>query len=1277
VSTFLYALAKRLTAARRWVLAVWLVALAALGGLAGLVGQGLDSNAEIPGTESTTALDRLVHTFPQTDGASAQILVVAPAGGDVTDADYREQIAAAIDRLESHPEVHAVTSPYNEMTAVGVSEDHLAANIAIQMEGGLTTTSDEAKQEIIDAAADLAAALPQAESVTYGGALFAVELPGVSITELFGVVVALGILIITLSSLIAAGMPIIIAGVGVAASLSVMLAATSFMSVNSTAPTLALMLGLAVGIDYALFIVSRHRDQLRDGMDVDESIARAVATSGSAVIFAGITVIIALLGLSVAGIPFLSGVGLFTAIGIALAVLAALTLLPALLGFAGARITPKPRRARKAKSERPAREPGRIFRGWVRGVTKHPIITIVAVLVVLGSAIIPATTLRLTLIDAGSLPKESQTRETYDLVAEHFGPGYNAALIATGTIITSNDPIGLMDELGEEIAQVPGVLAVPISTPNETGDTGLVQIIPVGGPSDQSTIDLVTELRSMHDHFEEKYGIDIAITGRTAVTIDTSARLGQAIVPFGILVVGLSLVLLMIVFRSVWVPIKATLGYLLSVVAAFGAVTLVFEHGVLADLLNVSAQGPIISFMPIIVMGVLFGLAMDYELFLVSRMREDYVHGRTAKEAVESGFMGSARVVTAAALIMFAVFASFVPEGNSTVKPMALGLAVGVFVDAFIVRMTLVPAVMALLGRHAWWMPRWLDRILPKLDVEGEGLARQLEQRDAIERGEPVETIDPEVVARRRRRRTPVLAATAATMVATLLAGMALVGLSGTGRSSSTSAGQATGAIVNLDEPVTIDGQLIPLGRQLAAKLVGGEAAEISGGDFTWIITDAEDAADGLEDGEYDFAVIIPENFSAAATSMTGDDPVQATLEVTTAQGGSAFADAAGAAVVSAAVTLAGAELTETYLDNVLVGFGTLHDRLGEAAEGASELADGLTKLSDGADSLADGAASLAAGAATLADGAGQAAGGAHQLADGVRQLADGSGRLADGATGLAGGAATLRASMAPVVSGAGEAAEGAAALTDGAAQVAAGLDTLQTSIGEQADAIVTLAAMCRFTGASSAFCDQLDALAAASTDPTAAAQLEALVDGGHAVADGASALADGTAGIADGTSRLAGGASQLADGAAELAGGAKDLAAGAAGARTGADTLAGSLDQLADGSRSIASGSRSLADGAKQLADGSVTARDGSTTLADGLGSAIDEIPSYTDAEREQLAKVVAQPITTPTGIVPTRVEDAVERLLDTPLTWVVVAVWLATVAGAITWGARARARV
>ncbi|HEY6799382.1 MAG TPA: MMPL family transporter, partial [Agromyces sp.] len=519
----------------------------------------------------------------------------------------------------------------------------------------------------------------------------------------------------------------------------------------------------AVGIDYALFIVARHQDQVRTGVEPEESAARATGTAGSAVVFAGVTVLIALIGLGFAGIPFLTTMGIAAAVAVAIAVVVAITLTPALLGFAKDRVAgwghgrkrrgvglPVGRRGSRAAEDgaetaTDATEatvttaaPKKTNR-WVMLVTKHPIVTTIAVILTLGVMAIPAASLGLALPNAGQQPETSQARQAYDLTAEHFGAGANGPLIMTGTIVTSTDPLGLMADLADEIEQVPGVKEIALATPNETADTGLIQIVPETAPDDPATADLVRALRELAPDLEDEYGVDLKVTGFTAVGIDISDRLGAALLPFGIFVVGLSLVLLMIVFRSIWVPIKAALGYLLSVLAAFGVVAAVFEWGWGADLLHVTREGPVISFMPIILMGVLFGLAMDYEVFLVSRMREDYVHARratkghatrsdraTALGAVRSGFTASARVVTAAAVIMFAVFAAFVPEGDSSIKPIALGLAVGIAVDAFLVRMTLVPAVMTLLGEKAWWMPRWLERILPHFDIEGEAVEREL-----------------------------------------------------------------------------------------------------------------------------------------------------------------------------------------------------------------------------------------------------------------------------------------------------------------------------------------------------------------------------------------------------------------------------------------------------------------------------------------------------------------------------------------------------------------------
>ncbi|NUJ87727.1 MMPL family transporter [Plantibacter sp. MCCC 1A11337] len=760
MSSLLYTLGRWAFRARKLVLILWIAVLALAGGGALLFNQGTDNAFSIPGTESQEALDSLDHTFPQVAGASAQIIVVAPEGDTVEDAGVRTAIDDAVTALGDIGQVEQAVSPFDENVTGAVSEDQRAALISIQFDGAQTDITAATISDVEDAEASLAKALPAGAEASLGGQLFSNSLPTLSVIELVGVVVALVVLILTFGSFLAAGMPLITALLGVGISMALIFVATVFGPISSTTPMLALMLGLAVGIDYALFIISRHQDGLRSGLDPAESAARATATAGSAVIFAGLTVIIALLGLAVANIPFLTTMGVAAAVGVAIAVVISLSLIPAMLGFAGERLRPKARRAAKRAAARGAAEPvdvpqasvpehhnavpehhnavpepveghpNRFFLGWVRGVTRLPIVTIVAVVAVLGALAIPALSLRLALPDAGSLPEGDGARTTYDLVSEHFGEGFNGPLIVTGGIIGSTDPLGLMADLKQEIEGLDGVAAVPLATPNATADTGIIQVIPSGSPDSQATKDLVAEIRGLHQYFQDEYGVDLQVTGFTAIGIDISDRLGGALLPFGLIVVGLSLVLLTMVFRSIWVPIKATLGYLLSVAASFGVVALVFEHGVFAEALHVARTGPVISFMPIILMGVLFGLAMDYEVFLVSRMREDFVHSGLAKRSVETGFLGSAKVVTAAAVIMFAVFAAFVPEGDTNIKPIALGLAVGVFVDAFIVRMTLVPAVLALLGDHAWYLPKWLDRILPSFDVEGEGLQRELELRE-------------------------------------------------------------------------------------------------------------------------------------------------------------------------------------------------------------------------------------------------------------------------------------------------------------------------------------------------------------------------------------------------------------------------------------------------------------------------------------------------------------------------------------------------------------------
>lgn len=740
MSTLLYSLG-RWSYRHGWrVLIAWLLLLGLGGAGAVLLGQGTDNSFSIPGTEAQEGLEQLSRTFPQASGTSAQFIVVAAEGDRVDEAPYVDDIAASISTIEGIDGVLAVTDPFDEMVSGLVTDDASAAIVRLQFDGQATDVSAETRDELTSVVDDLRAELPVGSEAELGGDLFSTSVPGVTITEAVGILIALLVLFVTFRSFLVAGLPLVTALIGVGLSMTLILFATVFTTISSTTPLLALMLGLAVGIDYALFIVARHQDQVRSGIDPEGSVAQATGTAGSAVVFAGITVIIALIGLSIANIPFLTTMGIAAALSVAIAVLVALTLTPALLGFMGHRVRGRMPKPRAVREEKPVRKRTGFAERWVNGVTKRPIVTTVAVVVGLGIMAIPATQLALALPNAGMLPESSQARKSYDLIAEEFGPGFNGPLIMTGTIVTSTDPLGLMEDLGDEIAQIPGVDTIALATPNETADTGIIQIIPETAPDDPATSQLVRDLRAEHDRLLDEYGVDLKVTGFTAIAIDISDRLGAALLPFALFVVGLSFVLLMIVFRSIAVPLTAALGYLLSVGAAFGIVAAVFEWGWFAELLHVNRTGPIISFMPIVLMGVLFGLAMDYQVFLVTRMREDFVHasrerrGRgdklTAIGAVRSGFTASARVVVAAGLIMFAVFAAFVPEGDSSLKPIALGLASGIAIDAFLVRMTLIPAVMALLAEKAWWIPRWLGRILPHIDIEGDAVRREIEYTD-------------------------------------------------------------------------------------------------------------------------------------------------------------------------------------------------------------------------------------------------------------------------------------------------------------------------------------------------------------------------------------------------------------------------------------------------------------------------------------------------------------------------------------------------------------------
>lgn len=727
MSSLLHRLGRFCATHAKRVLAAWLLLIALLVVAVSQTGINLSDQNTINGLESIEGLEVLSERLPQASGVSESVLFSTKTGTIET---HKAAIENFVNDAKKIDGITNVSDPLNPMTS-SVSRDGKHALVAVQTDESAgdatgkvgpkaTVISDKLNSLVNKTRADNTGLSVQRSDVIGHKADI-----GLSTTEIIGVVIAAIVLLVTFGSLLAAGSPIISAMIGVATGLLGIVLVASSVEISSMTPVLAVMIGLAVGIDYALFIMSRAREYLAKGLDPASAAARATGTAGSAVVFAGGTVIIALCGLAVTGLQFLAIMGVASAAVVAMAVIVAITAVPALLGLLGHRFVPKQRKkARESK----------IARNWVRAIMRRPILTIGVVLGILGISAVPIAQLTTSLTDNGQEAKGTAARDTYDAIAKAYGEGYNAPILVVADTVQKQNPIELAKSLGGRIGQLGGVERVALATPNQDGSLTFIQIIPKGGQSSKATTNLVKDIRNLAPSLEKQYGVDnVMVTGKTAVAIDISDRLGDALVPFGIVIVGLSLIILLIVFRSIAVPLTATFGFLLSLAAGMGAVGAVYGYGWFADFLNVTKTGPVISFMPILVIGILFGLAMDYQVFLVSRMREEWVHRGNARQAIEEGFVGSAKVVMAAAIIMTGVFAAFIPNGSVQIKPIAIGLTAGIAADAFLVRMTLIPAIMALLGKKAWWMPRWLDAILPKVDIEGEKLTRALEGENNAE----------------------------------------------------------------------------------------------------------------------------------------------------------------------------------------------------------------------------------------------------------------------------------------------------------------------------------------------------------------------------------------------------------------------------------------------------------------------------------------------------------------------------------------------------------------
>ncbi|MDY7099701.1 MAG: MMPL family transporter [Actinomycetota bacterium] len=702
--------------------AIWVAVLVGMFALAGAIGGPTSDEFSIPGSESQEAMDLLEARFPEQSGSSARIVFASTDDVPLTDPANQTEVADVLAELAAAPEVVAVSDPFNAGT---VSAEGLIAFAEVSYAEPANEVSEEAAEALDEITASGSTDTLQIE---IGGEVGPIEEMGHT-SELIGLGVAVIVLLISFGSLVAMGLPLATALIGVGIGLGGLTVTAGFIDLSATAPTLATMIGLAVGIDYALFIVTRHRQNLAEGLDVEESAARANATAGGAVVFAGMTVVIALAGLFVVGIPFLTVMGLAAAATVLIAVAIATTLLPALLGFAGHNIDRW--RIGRARTGSAAESHDTLSARWSRQVVARPGVALVGGLVLMLTLAAPMLSMRLGMPDAGTQPEDTTARQAYDLLAEGFGPGFNGPFMLVVDLTGAADPTAALDEIAAEVGRDPGVQLVAPAAPNAAGDTAVVQVIPTTGPSSEETSELVHHLRDdVLPTVEDATGASVAVAGQTALLIDVTDQMGGALPVFMVLVIGLTMVLLLVVFRSLLVPVKAAIAILLSIGASFGVLVAIFQWGWLMGLVGLEETLPIISFLPMLMFAVLFGLSMDYEVFIISRVREDYVRTGDARGSVLSGLTSSARVITAAALIMISVFGSFALNVDPSIQMMGIGFSMAVLLDATVVRMVLVPATMALFGDTAWWLPRWLDRILPDLDVEGEHLIEQLEEQD-------------------------------------------------------------------------------------------------------------------------------------------------------------------------------------------------------------------------------------------------------------------------------------------------------------------------------------------------------------------------------------------------------------------------------------------------------------------------------------------------------------------------------------------------------------------
>lgn len=670
------------------------------------LGMNFSEDTSMPGTESEQAMKVLEEKYPDlNNGGKAYIIFKAEDGEMLSTEENNRVIQELLDEIATDEDIVSVATPDQLQN---INPDKQIGYAVVTYDIPYDEVTEESKQHVMDS---LDITREKGIQTELGGTID-FEPTEAGGAESIGIVIAYIILAVTFGSLVAAGLPILTAIISLLLGLLGIVILANYVEIQSVSITLAAMLGLAVGIDYGLFIISRFREEVKNGCSVKEAIAIANGTAGSAVVFAGTTVMIGLVALLVLGIPFIGAMGVASAIVVLCSVFVSLTITPAVLGILGHKMIPKNKNKKENKGT------------WGNIVTRYPVITIIVSVLLLVMIAIPFFHMEIGIPDAQSKTPDQTERKGYELLSEAYGEGFHSSLVVllNPKEKVSNSVEDITKVVGK-ISELDNVSTVSQPYPDETGDVLLVSVTPEYGPNDLETKELVHDIRALSTE-----DIEILMTGTTAVNIDITEKIMDALPIFASIIVILAFVLLMIVFRSILIPLKAVLGFVLSIGAALGFSVFVVQDGNLQNLFGFTVATPLLFLLPILALGILFGLAMDYEVFLVSKMREVYSHTGNAREAVLEGVKSNAGVVAAAGLIMTSIFAGFILASDPTVKQMGLALAFGVLFDAFIVRLTLVPAIMILMGDTAWYLPKWLDRVLPNIDIEGESLSRELEE---------------------------------------------------------------------------------------------------------------------------------------------------------------------------------------------------------------------------------------------------------------------------------------------------------------------------------------------------------------------------------------------------------------------------------------------------------------------------------------------------------------------------------------------------------------------